>query len=197
MTAPHNSVFAPMAAELPPNVTADTVRSLTVDLADDHVATLTGKDEPELAAVAAEARSQGIPLSIVVVPGNPGHDSSLRDLATEVGKTQHGTVVVFSDDWIGTYSDSISRVRLEWAEDAAKGKQGKSGEAASIFAARLEAPESVSWTAFTSTLLAGTAVAIAGLYWVKARRAANEAAPVPVASDRRVAEGESPDARTS
>ncbi|MEV6320221.1 DUF6676 family protein [Nocardia sp. NPDC051787] len=192
MTAPHTSVFTPMAAELPPNLTTDTVRSLNADLADDHVATLTGKDEAELAAIAAEARSHGIPLSIVVVPGNPGHDSSLRDLATEVGKTQHGTVVVFSDDWIGTYSDTISRVRLEWAEDAAKYRQGDSGEAASIFAARLESPESVSWTAMTCALLAGTLAAIAGLYWLKARR---PQADGHVSADRVLPEDESPDVR--
>ncbi|MGV9721153.1 Rv1476 family membrane protein [Nocardia beijingensis] len=196
MTAPLNSVFTPMAAELPPNVTADTVRTLNADLADDHVATLTGKDKTELAAIAAEARSHGIPLSIVVVPGNPGHDSSLRDLATEVGKTQHGTVVVFSDDWVGTYSDTISRVRLEWAEDAAKGTQGKSGEAASIFAGRLEAPESMSWTAITCVLLAGTVAVIAGLYWVKARRGANDTEPERVAVDREATEQRSPEART-
>ncbi|WP_039798679.1 Rv1476 family membrane protein [Nocardia araoensis] len=195
MTAPLNSVFTPMAAELPPNVTTDTVRTLNADLADDHVATLTGKDKTELAAIAAEARSQGIPLSIVVVPGNPGHDSSLRDLATEIGKTQHGTVVVFSDDWVGTYSDTISRVRLEWAEDAAKSTQGRSGEAASIFAARLETPESVSWTAITCALLAGTVAVIAGLYWVKARRAADDARPVRVSSEARTPGDEQPDAR--
>ncbi|MEU1961266.1 DUF6676 family protein [Nocardia sp. NPDC019304] len=195
MTAPLNSVFTPMAAELPPNVTTDTVRKLTADLADDHVATLTGKDKTELAAIAAEARSHGVPLSIVVVPGNPGHDSSLRDLATEVGKTQHGTVVVLSDDWVGTYSDTISRVRLEWAEDAAKGTQGKSGEAASIFASRLETPESMSWTAITCVLLAGTVAVIAGLYWVKARRETNDAEPERVASDRGAAEQRSPEAR--
>ncbi|MET9284326.1 Rv1476 family membrane protein [Nocardia beijingensis] len=196
MTAPLNSVFTPMAAELPPNVTADTVRTLNADLADDHVATLTGKDKTELAAIAAEARSHGIPLSIVVVPGNPGHDSSLRDLATEVGKTQHGTVVVFSDDWVGTYSDTISRVRLEWAEDAAKGTQGKSGEAASIFAGRLETPESMSWTAITCVLLAGTVAVIAGLYWVKARRGVNDTEPERVAVDREATEQRSPEART-
>ncbi|MEU2032028.1 Rv1476 family membrane protein [Nocardia amamiensis] len=192
MTAPHTSVFTPMAAELPPNLTTDTVRTLNADLADDHVATLTGKDEAELAAIAAEARSQGIPLSIVVVPGNPGHDSSLRDLATEVGKTQHGTVVVFSDDWIGTYSDTISRVRLEWAEDGAKYRHGDSGEAASVFAARLESPEPVSWTAITCALLAGTMAAIAGLYWIKARRAR---ATGRVSADGVLPEGESPDVR--
>ncbi|MFR9750110.1 DUF6676 family protein [Nocardia sp. 004] len=171
MTAPHTSVFTPLATELPPNVTSDTVRLLNADLADDHVATLTGKDEAELAAIAADARSQGIPLSIVVVPGNPGRESSLRDLATEVGKTQGGTVVVFSDDWVGTYSDTLSRVRLEWAEDAAKYSHGANAQAASGFVDRLETPESVSWTAVTSILLAGTLAVIAGLAWVKARRA--------------------------
>ncbi|MGQ4616201.1 Rv1476 family membrane protein [Nocardia sp. R7R-8] len=196
MTAPHNSVFTPMAAELPPNVTTDTVRTLNADLADDHVATLTGKDKTELIAIAAEARTHGIPLSIVVVPGNPGHDSSLRDLATEIGKTQHGTVVVFSDDWVGTYSDTISRVRLEWAEDAAKSTQGRSGEAAGIFAARLETPESVSWTAITCALLAGTVAVIAGLYWLKVRRAADDARSVRVSSEARTPGDESPDARS-
>ncbi len=170
MTAPHTSVFTPMAAELPPNVTADTVVALTADLADDHVATLTGRDEEQLAAIAADARSQGIPLNIVVIPGNPGHDSSLRDLATEVGKTQQGTVVVLSDDWVGTYSDTVSRVRLEWAEDAAKYTQGASAEAAGNFVERLVTPEPMSWTAITCAVLAGTSVVIVGLAWVKARR---------------------------
>ncbi|MGO4613329.1 DUF6676 family protein [Nocardia sp. 2YAB30] len=196
MTAPHTSVFTPMAAELPPNVSADTVSSLNADLADDHVATLTGKDKSELAAIAADARSHGIPLSIVVVPGNPGHDSSLRDLATEVGKTQHGTVVVLSDDWVGTYSDSVSRVRLEWAEDAAKETHGKSSEAATIFVGRLEAPESVSWTAITSVLLVGTLAAIGGLCWVKARRARrSEDTLVRGSGDLRLREETTPDIR--
>ncbi|MEU7629530.1 DUF6676 family protein [Nocardia sp. NPDC049220] len=186
MTAPHTSVFTPMAAELPPNVTADTVSSLNADLADDHVATLTGKDKAELAAIAADARAHGVPLSIVVVPGNPGHDSSLRDLATEVGETQHGTVVVLSDDWVGTYSDSISRVQLEWAEDGAKETHGKSAEAAGLFVSRLETPESVSsWTAITCVLLAGTLAVVGGLYWVKARRAREDATAAALGSGDR------------
>ena len=116
-----------------------------------------------------------------MIPGNPGHDSNLRDLATEVGKQQHGTVVVLSDDWVGTYSDSISRVTLEWAEDAAKSKQGNSVEAARIFVGRLEEPESVSWTAITLVLLAITVLATGGLYWVKARRAREELTPAVAA----------------
>ncbi|MGW4366327.1 Rv1476 family membrane protein [Nocardia takedensis] len=187
-TVQHLSVFPPRAAELPPGITDSGLRTILLDVADNQVATPKGKDQAGLEAVVADARSQGIPLSIVVIPGNPGHDSNLRDLATEVGKQEHGTVVVLSDDWVGTYSDSISRVTLEWAEDAAKSKQGDSVEAASVFVGRLEEPESVSWTAITGVLIAGTVLAVGGLYWVKARRARAElSASVP---DERVGASE-------
>ncbi|WP_067848478.1 DUF6676 family protein [Nocardia lijiangensis] len=181
MAPSHTSVFSPMAAELPPTINDSALRTMKADIADNHVATPKGKDQAGLEAVVTDARSHGIPLTIVVIPGNPGHDSNLRDLATEIGKSQHGTVVVLSDDWVGTHSDSISRVTLEWAEDAAKGKQGNSVEAARIFLGRLEEPASVSWTAITSVLLAGTAITVAGLYWVKSRRAARESAAVAAA----------------
>ncbi|TQM32123.1 DUF6676 family protein [Nocardia bhagyanarayanae] len=178
MAPSYTSVFSPMAAELPPTINDSALRTIKADVADNHVATPKGKDQAGLEAIVAEARSNGIPLSIVVIPGNPGHDSNLRDLATEIGKTEHGTVVVLSDDWVGTYSDSISRVKLEWAEDAAKSKQGNSVEAARIFVGRLEEPETFSWTAITSVLLAGTAIVVAGLYWVKSRRSTAESAAV-------------------
>lgn len=176
MAPSYTSVFSPMAAELPPTINDSALRTIKADVADNHVATPKGKDQAGLEAIVADARANGIPLSIVVIPGNPGHDSNLRDLATEIGKTEHGTVVVLSDDWVGTYSDSISRVKLEWAEDAAKSKQGNSVEAARIFVGRLEEPETFSWTAITSVLLAGTAIVVAGLYWVKSRRSAAESA---------------------
>ncbi|PXX59109.1 hypothetical protein DFR70_11226 [Nocardia tenerifensis] len=186
MTVSHTSVFTPMAAELPPNVTEDTVTTINADLADNHVATVDGKDQTELAAIAADAREHGIALNIVVVPGNQGYES-LRDLATEVGQTQHGTVLVLADDWVGTYSDSVSRVRLEWAEDKAKFNGGHSVEAARHFVDKLEQPEVVSWTTIAGVLLAGTAAAVVGLYFVKSRRRAEPAAPVSVSdsdSDR-------------
>ncbi|MGW6421945.1 Rv1476 family membrane protein [Nocardia sp. NPDC055053] len=165
MTVLHT--FAPMAAELPPNTVLSSVRS---DLADNHVAAPKGVNQEKLAAIVAEARSEGIPLSVVVVPGNPGHDSSLRDLAAEVGKSTDGTVAVFSDDWVGTHSDGISRVRLEWAEDVAKYKGNHPEEAVQAFVDRLEQPEGVSWSVITAVLLTLTALVIAGLYFVKARR---------------------------
>ncbi|GAA5053338.1 Rv1476 family membrane protein [Nocardia callitridis] len=171
MTVSHTSVFLPMAAELPPYMTEATVKTINADLADDHVATMTGKDKPKLAQIAAEARANGIPLSIVVLPSNPERDSSLRDLAIELSKTQHGTVAVFSDDWMGTDSDAISRVRLEHAEDKAKFKGGgHSAEAAQAFVTQLEQPERIPWVGFTAVLIAITVVLVAGLYFVKSRR---------------------------
>lgn len=170
MTVSHTSVFTPMRAELPPGIDDTTLTKIMADVADNHVATPKGKDQGALEAVVVDARAHGIELSIVVIPGNPGHDSNLRDLATEVGETEHGTVVVLSDDWVGTYSDSISRVKLERAEDFSKSTQGHSAQAAQLFVDQLERPETFSWTAITSMLLVGTAVVVGGLYWVKSRR---------------------------
>ncbi len=170
MTVTHTSAFSLKATKLPDEFDTDTMAEVRADLADNGVSTPDGDDQSELAAIVADARAHGIDLSIVVMHGNPGHDSELRDLATEVAGFQHGTVAVFSDDWIGTTSDSISRVRLEWAEDTAKFKGGDSEEAAQILVHRLEQTPTVSWTEITSVLLAGLVLVIGGLYWVKARR---------------------------
>ncbi|MGW4771029.1 Rv1476 family membrane protein [Nocardia sp. NPDC004278] len=180
MTVSYTSVLTPMRAELPPGIDDKTLVQIKEDVVDNRIATPKGKDQDALEAVVADARAHGIELSIVVIPGNPGHDSNLRDLATEIGKTEHGTVVVFSDDWVGTYSDSISRVKLERAEDFSKSTQGQSAQAAQLFVDRLERPETFSWTAITSVLLVGTAVLVGGLYWIKSRRAAGESVPVGV-----------------
>lgn len=183
MTVTHTSAFSLKATKLPDEFDTDTMAEVRTDLADNGVSTPDGDDQSELAAIVADARAHGIDLSIVVMHGNPGHDSELRDLATEVAGFQHGTIAVFSDDWIGTTSDSISRVRLEWAEDTAKFKGGDSEEAAQILVHRLEQTPSVSWTEITSVLLAGLVLVIGGLYWVKARRrddtTAADTAPVP------------------
>lgn len=175
MAPTYTSVFTPQRAELPPTIDADALSTIKAEVAQTNVAAPEGRDRAGLEAIVTEARADGLELTIVVIPGNPGHDSNLRDLAIEIGKSEPGTVVVFSDDWVGTHSDTISRVKLEWAEDAAKSKQGDSVAAARIFVDRLEEPDMVSWTAITSVLLAGTALAVGGLYWVKVRRAKAEA----------------------
>lgn len=171
---PALTVFAPRAAEVPPKVDVDTI---LIDLAINHLSVPESKNKDQvegLDAVVADARDHGIPLSIVVMQGNPGRESDLRDLATVVGKQEHGTVVVLSDSWVGTYSDHFSRARLEWAEDNAKMREGRSTEAARIVVNHLEAPDRVSWTAITCILIAGMVIVCGGLYAIKARRAARE-----------------------
>lgn len=177
MTVTHTSAFSFMATKLPDGFDADTMAEVRSDLADNGVAAPDGDDQGELAAIVSDAREHGIDLSIVVVSGNPGHDSELRDLATEVAGFQHGTVAVFSDDWIGTTSDSITRVHLEWAEDKAKFKGGDTEEAAQILVHRLEQEPAMGWTAITLALLAGLVLVVGGLYWIKSRRDPDVAAP--------------------
>ncbi|WP_067683717.1 Rv1476 family membrane protein [Nocardia miyunensis] len=173
MTVTFASVGTPKAAEIPPEVDVDTILA---HLAVEHVYVPKGNDPSDLESVVADSREQGIPLSVVVVTGNPSPDSSLRDLATEVGKTEHGTVLVLSDDWAGTYSDTYSRYRLEKAEDIAKNRHGgHSVEATRAFVHSLQANQMIPWTAFTYVLLLGALVVAGGLYLVKRRRA--EAAP--------------------
>lgn len=193
MTVTHTSAFSLKATKLPDGFDSKTLEELRADLADNGVATPEGDDQSELAAIVADARAHGIDLSIVVLDGNPGHDSELRDLATEVAGFQHGTVAVFSDDWIGTTSDSISRVRLEWAEDKAKFTGGKSEQAAQTLVHRLEQTPTVSWTEITIVLLAGLVLAVGGLYWIKARRAAGSPPPAAAALGRRTESTEDPE----
>ncbi len=163
------SVFYPAAAELPPNIDLDTIYA---ELAVDHVAA-PAKANDQLVRVVEQAQAKNVELSIVVVDANPVHDSLLRDLATTVGKHEGGTVLVLSPDWAGTYSDSVSRAKLEKGEDSAKYKGGDAVVAAESFLRDATAP-GPPWTAMTCVVLAGTVVAVAGLYAVKARRAKAE-----------------------
>ncbi|MCP9624732.1 Uncharacterised protein [Nocardia otitidiscaviarum] len=170
MTVSHTQAFTPALAELPPDTDLDAILR---DLADNHVAAPEGRKQDGLADIAADAREHGIDLNIIVIPGNPGIEAKLRDLATEVGEQEQGTVVVFSDDWVGTWSDTYSRARLEWAEDKAKYRgPAHTEEAARIFVDRMKSEEGLSWTLITAVLVAGLVAIIAGLYVVKSRRAA-------------------------
>lgn len=169
VTVSRASVFTPMKAELPPNTD---LKSILLDLADNHVAAPKGKKQDGLAAIAADARDHGIDLNIVVIQGNPGLEAALRDLATVVGKQEHGTVVVFSDDWVGTYSEVYTRARLEWAEDKSKYRgSDHTVDAAQSFVDRLEQPETVSWTLITLVAVIALVGTIAGLAVAKSRRA--------------------------
>jgi hypothetical protein len=165
--------FVPAPAELPPHLNID---DIVADVADDHVSA-PSKDVDGLQQVVANAQAKGIDLSIVVINKNPDAEARLRDLATEVGKHEHGTVVVLSPDWLGTYSDSLSRVQLEVAEDPAKYTGGDSVLAARKFVDGLN-PGSNPWTPVTCVLVGATVIAITALYTVKARRARTAQAAV-------------------
>ncbi|WP_040836279.1 Rv1476 family membrane protein [Nocardia brevicatena] len=173
MTVSYTRVFVPKVAGLPQNVDLDDVRT---DLADNHVAAPADVDQDEVAAIVQHARAQGIDLSVVVTEGNPWHDSELRDLATEVAKSEHGTVLVLSRDWAGTYSDTFSRVKLEAAEDAVEWVRPVEAVATKTqtFVDRVEYEPVITWTHITIVLLAGMLLTVGGLYWVKSRRAKHE-----------------------
>lgn len=193
MTVTHTSAFSLRATKLPDGFDSKAMAEVRTDLADNGVAAPEGDDQSGLAEIVADARAKGIDLSIVVLDGNPRHDSELRDLATEVAGFQHGTVAVFSDDWIGTTSDSISRVRLEWAEDKSKFTGGETEEAAQTLAHRLEQTPTVGWTEITIVLLAGLVLAIGGLHWVKSRRAESSTPPAALVADPHPVTAENPE----
>ncbi|MFI9409019.1 Rv1476 family membrane protein [Nocardia gamkensis] len=167
MTILYESVLRPTAAGIPPNVD---LRSILADLADNDVSA-PQRDQSGLAAVARDAREDGLPVSIVIVANRPPEQANLRDLATAVGEARHGTVVVINGDWAGTYSDSISRYRLERAEDAAKSPHASTSEAAQAFVNDLKSESAISWTAITCIILAIVFFAIVGLHMVKVREA--------------------------
>jgi hypothetical protein len=167
MPAPHSFQYTPVAADLPSGVDFHTI---LVDVANDHVFA-PAEVESQLVAVVDQARSEGIALDIVDVGEDPDQESQLRDLATAVGHHTHGTVLVLGRNWAGTYSDSFSRVRLESAEDVAKFQKGDVVTSAQVFVNKLAKPPTVSWSGVSCAVVGIAAVVVAGLWWVKARRA--------------------------
>ncbi|MFD1813824.1 DUF6676 family protein [Rhodococcus gannanensis] len=115
MPVSHTIAFLPAPADIPAGVDIDTV---VADVQDDGVSA-PADDVAGLQAVVARAETEGITLRIVVLEENPGRDSQLRDIATDVGTQEGGTVLVLSPSWVGTYSDSLPRVAVEDAQDHA------------------------------------------------------------------------------
>jgi hypothetical protein len=167
MPVPHSFQYTPVAADLPSGVDFQTI---LVDVANDHVFA-PADVESQLVAVVDHAHTEGIDLNIVDVGMDPDQESQLRDLATAIGHRTHGTVLVLGRNWAGTYSDTYSRVRLEGAEDVAKFKKGDVVTSAQVFVTKLAKPPTVSWSGVSCVVVGLTAVIVAGLYWVKARRA--------------------------
>ncbi|MFD4292450.1 DUF6676 family protein [Rhodococcus sp. NPDC058505] len=127
MPAAHTVAFLPAPADIPPGVDIDTIRA---DLSDDGVSAPSA-DVAELQDVVARAGEHDLTLRIVVLDRNPGRDEQLRDIATEIGTEDGGTVLVLSPNWVGTYSDSLARVTIEDAQDHAY--TGKAVDSANQF----------------------------------------------------------------
>ena len=139
---------------------------IIADVADDGVSAPASVVD-DLVGVVARAESDGIALSIVVIDRDPPQDSQLRDLATDVGSVEGGTVLVLSPGQVGSFSDGISRVVLEAGQDLTY--TGNAVVAANNFVDEISEP-GMPWTAYTVGLLIIVAAVIAALAALGARR---------------------------
>ncbi|MCV7422867.1 hypothetical protein H7K45_20150 [Mycobacterium yunnanensis] len=157
----------------PATTAPDVCMGLVQDqLRQDGVSAPAGPANAGLPRVVAEAKQKGVDLKVVVLDENPGIDTPLRDVATEVGKEFPGsTVLVLSPSFAGTYSTSFDRVTLEAGQDVAK-VSGSPVAASQNFVTELTTPH-FPWTPFTIVLVLGVAVAAAAtrLLQVRSRKA--------------------------
>ncbi len=154
---------APAAAEIPSFVD---VPSTLADVAADGVSAPAAL-VPGLEAVVARAQDEGIALNVVVLEETAPLDSYLRDLATEVGAADGGTVLVLGPGQVGTFSDSIDRVTLEAGQDSAY--TADPVQSANQFLDVVLAP-GPSWTGLTLALVAVVALVLGATGWANARR---------------------------
>ncbi|RVW08879.1 hypothetical protein EGT67_15350 [Prescottella agglutinans] len=174
MPAPIAPARLPLAATIPDDVSVDAVRA---DLSDDGVSA-PDSDVAELRDVVARAHEQGVDLKIVVLEKDPGRPEQLRDLATEIGKVDGGTVLVLSPSSPGTYSDTLSRVVLEGAQD--RTYTGNAVQSANNFVDEIAQP-GVSWGLVTALLVLVVGL-VGGLsYAAKVRRGPSSPAGDPAA----------------
>ncbi|MGW0022182.1 Rv1476 family membrane protein [Rhodococcus sp. NPDC003382] len=160
----------PSATDLPPSVTLEQVLA---DLADDGVSAPSDRVD-DLVEQVERAQDHGIELRVIVVDRDPRIDSQLRDLATEVGSEQGGTVLVLSPGWVGAYSDSLDRVTLEAAQD--RTYTGDPVVSTRNFVDSITEP-GPDWTAWTVVLIVLVAAAAGATAAAKAvRRRKDEAA---------------------
>ncbi|EME17679.1 Rv1476 family membrane protein [Rhodococcus triatomae] len=156
MPVSHTIAFLPAPADIPTGVDVDTI---VADVRDDGVSA-PAADVAGLQAVVTRAESEGLTLRIVVLEQNPARDSQLRDIATDVGEQEGGTVLVLSPNWVGTYSDSLPRVAVEDAQDRAY--TGKAVDSANQFLDAVIEPDAPYGLITVGVVLlvgAGTAVA--------------------------------------
>ncbi|WP_257606117.1 DUF6676 family protein [Rhodococcus sp. LW-XY12] len=170
MSAPLLRIPGPALTDLPAGVS---VEKVLADLADDQVAA-PSQYVDDLGAEVQRAQENGIDLSVVVLDRDPRMDSQLRDLATEVGAEDGGTVLVLSPGWVGTFSEDLDRVTLEAAQD--RTYTGDPVVSTRNFVDSVLEP-SPPWTLMTLLIVAVVALA-AGATWLAKRRRADGDATV-------------------
>jgi hypothetical protein len=156
---------------------------VVLDVGKDGVSAAPTADRAGLAQVITGAKAKGIDLKIVVLPDNPGIDTPLRDIATQVGhEYPSATVLVISPSFAGTSSPVFDRVTLEAGQDIAK-VSGNPVLASQNFVNELTTPH-FPWTPFTLVLVVGVALAAFGtrMLQVRAKRAAASESPVPLSN---------------
>ncbi|WP_241384539.1 Rv1476 family membrane protein [Rhodococcus sp. CH91] len=168
MSAPLLRIPGPALTDLPAGVS---VEQVLTDLADDQVAA-PPQYVDDLVAEVRRAQEHGVDLSVVVLDRDPRIDSQLRDLATEVGTEDGGTVLVLSPGWVGTYSEDLDRVTLEAAQD--RTYTGDPVVSTRNFVDSVLEP-SPPWTLLTLLIVALVALTAGATYLAKRRRAENSA----------------------
>lgn len=124
-------------------------------------------DVPGLKDVVAKAHAQNIDLKVIALPNNPGIDTPLRDIATEIGKDHpDSTILVISPSFAGTYSGTFDRVTLEAGQDVAK--TGNPVVSANNFLDEI-GREHFSWTTLTIVLVLLVAAVCAGITVLRSR----------------------------
>ncbi|WP_333620012.1 Rv1476 family membrane protein [Dietzia sp.] len=94
---------------------------------------------PALEQITSDAQSQGVDLKIVFTQEELPVAAWGRDLAVRLSQDHAGTIVVFTPDAIGSQSDSISRAKLESAQDDAY-REGDPIAAAAVYEHKVTTP---------------------------------------------------------
>ncbi|MDQ3150824.1 MAG: hypothetical protein M3R63_03580 [Actinomycetota bacterium] len=160
------------------------VEGIADDLADNGVAA--PGEQGALADVVRDAASEdGLQLSVVVLPDDPGDPSRLQDIAQQLAREEGGTVLVLSPSGAGAFSPDFDNDEVQ---QAVQGLPGGNAEAASVFVDELTDPGPPwGWLLVAGAVLL-VVVAAGGRWWERRRRRARDTAALAAEGKRLRAE---------